>query len=123
MAEETENRWEYEERENVTYEIVRIGRTHPSYTDTKIVYRFWPVGDGDWKLQIIDSDNAPVEPILIPAKVIQKMLNSMISKPPRYAPMNFLTILSDSSKSISIIFFGLLCSLPNFGLMTSVPSD
>lgn len=67
--------WEYKEKESITYEVVAIGRGVPGYTDTRIVYRFWPVGDGDWKLQIIDSDKAPVEPVLIPDKVISKILN------------------------------------------------
>jgi hypothetical protein len=80
MSEKIDDRYEYEERENITYEVVRIGRSRPGYTDTKVVYRFWPVGDGDWKLQIIDSDKAPIEPVLIPEKVIQKILNVTVKE-------------------------------------------
>lgn len=75
-----DKRWEYKERESVTYEVVASGRLVPGYTDSKIVYRFWPVGDGDWKLQVIDSDTAPIEPILIPKKVIDKMLNVTVKE-------------------------------------------
>lgn len=75
-----DNRWEYEEKESVTYEVVASGRLVPGYTDSKVVYRFWPIGDGDWKLQIIDSDEAPIEPIMIPKKVIDKILNVSVKK-------------------------------------------
>jgi len=67
--------WEYEEKESITYEVVATRGPNSGYRDTKIVYRFWPVGDGDWKLQVIDTDKAPIEPMLIPAKIIQKILN------------------------------------------------
>jgi len=76
----TDDKWEYNERETITYEVIAIGRMHPGYVDDKIVYRFWQVSDGDWKLQIIDSDKAPMEPILIPKKVIQKILNISVKE-------------------------------------------
>ena len=75
-----DDKWEYTENESVTYEVIAIGRMHPGYKDAKVVYRFWPVGDGDWKLQIIDSDKPPVEPVLIPEKVIQKILNVIVKE-------------------------------------------
>jgi len=75
-----DDKWIYEENETITYEIIAVGRIRPGYTDVKVVYRFWQVGDGDWKLQIIDSDKAPIEPILIPAKVIQKILNVSVKE-------------------------------------------
>lgn len=75
-----DERLEYKESETVTYEVIAIGRSVPGYNDTKVVYRFWPIGDGDWKLHIIDSDQAPIEPILIPKKVLDKILNIEVKK-------------------------------------------
>lgn len=68
-------KWDYKEKKSITYEIVATQGPNSGYRDTKIVYRFWPAGDGDWKIQVIDSDKAPIEPILIPAKVLERMLN------------------------------------------------
>ena len=72
---------EYRENETTTYEVIAIGRKGESaYVDSKVVYRFWPVGDGDWRLQVIDSDKAPIEPILIPKKVVDKIINVVVKK-------------------------------------------
>jgi len=65
----------YSENESITYEIVAEELERPGYLKNRVVYRFWPLSDGDWKLQIIDSEKAPIEPILIPKKVIDKILN------------------------------------------------
>lgn len=70
----SQDSWEYTENENITYEVIGEQR-RGGYMDKLIVYRFWPVGSGAWKLQIIDSDRTPIEPILIPAKVIDKIIN------------------------------------------------
>ena len=74
------SQWEYEEKESITYEVIATSGPNSGYRDTKVVYRFWQAGDGDWKLQIIDSDKAPMEPMLIPEKVIKKILNVTVKE-------------------------------------------
>jgi len=75
-----DDKWEYQENESKTYEVIALRRVDRGMAFAKIVYRFWPVDNGDWKLQIIDSDKPPIEPILIPEKVIQKILNISVKE-------------------------------------------
>lgn len=70
-----DNNWTYTERESKTYEVIAERTQESGYVKHKIVYRFWPIGDGDWKIQVIDSDHEPVEPIIIPEPVLDKILN------------------------------------------------
>ncbi len=72
--------WEYTEKESKTYEVIAKTRPESGVVQARWVYRFWEVGDGDWKIQIIDSDNAPMEPIILPEKVIQKMINVSVKE-------------------------------------------
>jgi hypothetical protein len=65
----------YIEKESITYEVIAEEMERPGYLKNRVMYRFWPIGDGDWKLQIIDGNKAPIEPIVIPKKVIDKILN------------------------------------------------
>ena len=72
---------EYQESENKTYEVRMVIKEAPGYIKRTVLYRFWEVGDGDWKIIMIDSDDdaSRTNPaILLPKKVIDKIIKTTV---------------------------------------------
>jgi len=65
----------YKENESVTYEIIATHKDSQGAPTRRVIYRLWEVGDGDWKIHIIEDDDIVPFAILLPKKVIDKIIN------------------------------------------------
>ena len=66
--------------ETKTWEIRReIKRQGSPYTDQSILYRVWPVGDGDWKIHAIYSNPDLVsEAMLLPKELLDVIVRESL---------------------------------------------
>jgi hypothetical protein len=72
---------EFTERETLTYEVEEIKKELSGRIDKRTIYRFWEMGEGDWKLQIIDKeDKRWLSAILIPKKVLDVILKNNVKE-------------------------------------------
>jgi hypothetical protein len=69
------------ENKSDTHEITARYKGISGYTERKIVYRFWQIDDGDWKLQIVDSeDSHSVGPVWLPKRVIDTIIKAAVKE-------------------------------------------
>ena len=66
---------EYKENESITYEITAIHKDISGAVSYRTLYRFWEVGQGDWKIHIVESGETEPFALLLPKKVIEKIIN------------------------------------------------
>jgi len=67
-------------RESRTWEITReIKREGSPYVETRITYRIWQAGDGDWKIHVIYSNpDTTSEAILLPKELLDIIIRETV---------------------------------------------
>jgi ligand-binding sensor domain-containing protein len=65
---------EYKERDSTTYEITALHKDSSGAVWKRILYRFWEVGDGDWKINVIEDDEPSPFAIYLPSQVVNKII-------------------------------------------------
>lgn len=71
---------EYETIESKTWEIVKTEKDNGGYIVRRVVYRIWSVGDGDWKIQTIDTEEPEPQTVFLPSKVVELIKRESVKK-------------------------------------------
>lgn len=71
---------EYKTIESKTWEIIKTEKDNGGYIVRRVIYRVWPVGDGDWKVQIVDTERPEPETVFLPNKVLELIKRESVKK-------------------------------------------